>query len=103
MGEPRHCAGTDATAGVWDIALIERRCPPMLRTPSPAMTQDQIRDRINPPPHSVAIGIACGVGAAVFWAAGFVAARHGIDIGFSPFDIALHRFVWSAPLLIPLF
>jgi drug/metabolite transporter (DMT)-like permease len=52
---------------------------------------------------TTAIGIACGVGAAVFWAAGFAAARHGIDIGFSPFDIALHRFVWSAPLLIPLF
>ena len=48
-------------------------------------------------------GILCGVGAAVFWAAGFAATRHGIDIGFSPFDIVLHRFLWSAVLLLPLF
>jgi drug/metabolite transporter (DMT)-like permease len=48
-------------------------------------------------------GILCGVGAAVFWAAGFVATRHGIDIGFSPFDIVLHRFLWSAVILLPLF
>ena len=27
------------------------------------------------------IGVLCGAGAAVLWAAGFVAARHGIDIG----------------------
>jgi drug/metabolite transporter (DMT)-like permease len=53
--------------------------------------------------NSVAIGIACGVGAAVFWAGGFAAARHGIEAGFSPFDIALHRFIWSALLLLPLF
>jgi drug/metabolite transporter (DMT)-like permease len=52
---------------------------------------------------SVAIGILCGVGAAVFWGTGFVATRHGIDIGFSPFDIVLHRFLWSAILLMPLF
>ncbi len=51
----------------------------------------------------VALGILCGVGAAVFWAAGFVATRHGIDIGFSPFDIVLHRFLWSAVILLPLF
>jgi drug/metabolite transporter (DMT)-like permease len=48
-------------------------------------------------------GILCGVGAAVFWAAGFVATRHGIDAGFSPFDIVLHRFLWSAVILLPLF
>lgn len=48
-------------------------------------------------------GILCGVGAAVFWAAGFAATRHGLDIGFSPFDIVLHRFLWSAVLLLPLF
>jgi drug/metabolite transporter (DMT)-like permease len=48
-------------------------------------------------------GILCGIGAAVFWAAGFVATRHGIDAGFSPFDIVLHRFLWSALILLPLF
>ena len=40
---------------------------------------------------TTAIGIACGAGAAVFWAAGFVGARHGIDIGFSPADLTFHR------------
>src|SRR5687767_4212782 len=48
-------------------------------------------------------GIRCGVGAAVFWAARFTATRHGIDIGLSPFDIVLHRFLWSAVILLPLF
>jgi drug/metabolite transporter (DMT)-like permease len=52
---------------------------------------------------TTALGIVCGVGAVVFWAAGFTAARHGIDVGFTPFDIVLHRFAWSAILLLPLF
>ena len=51
---------------------------------------------------AAAAGIACGVGAAVFWAAGFVAARHGISAGFSPADIALHRFVWAGFAFLPL-
>src|SRR5207344_1735465 len=60
-------------------------------------------DRTNPnPPHAIAIGIACGVGAAVFWAAGFVAARHGIDIGFTPADITFHRCFWAGVVLMPL-
>jgi drug/metabolite transporter (DMT)-like permease len=49
-----------------------------------------------------ATGIACGAGAALFWAAGFVAARHGIAIGFSPADIAIHRFVWAGLVFLPL-
>ncbi len=53
--------------------------------------------------HRTSIGIACGVGAVVFWAAGFTAARHAIDVGFTPFDILVHRFAWSAVLLLPLF
>ena len=36
------------------------------------------------------------------WAAGFVAAKHGVAIGFSPADLALHRFLWSGMLLMPL-
>jgi len=48
------------------------------------------------------IGVACGVGAAVFWAAGFVAARHGIAIGLGPADMALHRYLWSGLALLPL-
>ena len=54
------------------------------------------------PSHSIAIGIACGAGAAVFWAAGFVAARHGIDIGFTPADLTFHRCFWAGVVLLPL-
>jgi drug/metabolite transporter (DMT)-like permease len=52
-------------------------------------------------PSAIAVGIGCGVGAAVFWAAGFVAARHGIAIGLSPADMALHRYVWAGLALLP--
>jgi drug/metabolite transporter (DMT)-like permease len=48
------------------------------------------------------MGIACGVGAAVFWAAGFVAARHGIDAGFTPADLTFHRNFWAGLVLLPL-
>ena len=47
------------------------------------------------------VGILCGVGAALFWAIGFVAARHGIAAGFSPVDIVLHRFVWAGLVFLP--
>jgi drug/metabolite transporter (DMT)-like permease len=50
----------------------------------------------------VVLGVACGTGAALFWAAGFVAARHGIAVGFSPADIVVHRFVWAGVLCLPL-
>jgi drug/metabolite transporter (DMT)-like permease len=49
-----------------------------------------------------AAGIACGAGAALFWAAGFAAARHGILIGYSPADLALHRFAWAGLVFLPL-
>ena len=48
-----------------------------------------------------AIGISCGAGAALFWAAGFAAARHGIAIGYSPADLALHRFAWAGFVFLP--
>jgi drug/metabolite transporter (DMT)-like permease len=47
------------------------------------------------------VGALCGAGAAASWAAGFVAARHGVLIGLAPADIALHRFVWAGLLLLP--
>ncbi len=50
---------------------------------------------------NVLIGTLCGIGAAFGWAAGFVAAKHGITIGFSPADLAFHRFFWSGLLLTP--
>ncbi len=52
--------------------------------------------------HSILIGVLCGTGAAFGWAAGFVAAKHGITVGFSAADLALHRFFWSGLLLMPL-
>ena len=50
----------------------------------------------------ILIGVLCGTGAALGWAAGFVAAKHGVAVGFSPADLALHRFLWSGLLLMPL-
>ena len=47
------------------------------------------------------IGVLCGCGAALGWAAGFVAAKHGVQVGFSPADLAFHRFFWSGLLLLP--
>ena len=49
----------------------------------------------------ILVGVFCGAVAALGWAAGFVAAKHGISIGFSPADLAFHRYVWSGLLLIP--
>ena len=43
----------------------------------------------------------CGAGSALFWAFGFVAARHGVLVGMSPLVLALHRFVWPGFALIP--
>ena len=49
----------------------------------------------------ILIGTLCGMGAAFGWAAGFVAAKHGITVGFTPADLAFHRFFWSSLLLLP--
>jgi drug/metabolite transporter (DMT)-like permease len=46
-------------------------------------------------------GLLCGVGAALFWALGFVAAKQGITVGLSPLVIALHRYVWPGLALLP--
>ena len=48
------------------------------------------------------IGIVCGTLAAFAWAAGFVVAKHGIQVGFSPADLAFHRFFWSGLLMLPM-
>ena len=50
----------------------------------------------------ILVGTLCGIGAAAGWAAGFVAAKHGVSVGFSPADLAFHRFFWSGLLLMPL-
>jgi len=49
-----------------------------------------------------ALGVLCGTGAALCWALGFVAARHGIDAGVPPPMIALHRYLWTGLVLLPL-
>src|SRR5579863_10734908 len=51
---------------------------------------------------ATARGLLCGIGAALFWALGFVAARQGINAGMSPLAIALHRFIWPGLILLPL-
>jgi len=51
---------------------------------------------------ATARGIACGAGAALCWALGFVAARQGVTSGLSPLVIALHRFAWPGLALLPL-
>jgi len=58
--------------------------------------------RLAPRLSATAAGVACGTGAALFWAGGFVAARHGIAVGFSPADIAFHRFVWAGLAFLPM-
>jgi drug/metabolite transporter (DMT)-like permease len=52
--------------------------------------------------HSLLIGVLCGTGAALGWAAGFVAAKHGIEVGFSPADLAFHRYFWTGIFLLPM-
>jgi drug/metabolite transporter (DMT)-like permease len=52
--------------------------------------------------YATAWGVACGAGAALFWAFGFVAARQGVTSGLSPLVIALHRFMWPGLALLPL-
>src|SRR5215469_4295889 len=64
---------------------------------SPALTAPFSASR-----HPTALGVTCGAGAALCWALGFVAARHGILIGMSPLVLALHRYVWPGLALIPL-
>jgi drug/metabolite transporter (DMT)-like permease len=55
----------------------------------------------TPGAKTIILGVACGAGAATFWACGLVAARHGIAVGLSPFDIALHRYVWAGFVFLP--
>src|SRR5262245_47322395 len=47
------------------------------------------------------VGVLCGAGAALCWAAGFVAVRRGLDAGLTPADIAVHRFAWVGLALLP--
>ncbi len=52
--------------------------------------------------NAILAGVACGTGASLCWAAGFAGVRHGLDIGFSATDLAVHRFLWSGLAFLPL-
>lgn len=52
-------------------------------------------------PSQIAVGVLCGAGAALGWAAGLAMALHGIRIGLAPTDLVLHRYVWLGLLLLP--
>ena len=53
-------------------------------------------------PTPALLGVACGVGAALCWALGFVATRHGLKLGFTPADLLMHRYLWSGIAFLPL-
>ncbi len=48
------------------------------------------------------LGVICGLAAALFWAFGFAATRHGLKVGFTPVDLLVHRYVWSGIAFLPL-
>ncbi len=48
------------------------------------------------------LGIACGAGAALCWAFGFAATRHGLVAGLTPADLLMHRYLWSGLVFLPL-
>jgi drug/metabolite transporter (DMT)-like permease len=51
--------------------------------------------------NSIAAGITCGTTASLFWATGFVGTRHGLNAGFSPADLTIHRYLWSGLAFFP--
>lgn len=66
------------------------------------MTPEIRASAASPSKRNVLLGVLCGMGAAVFWASGFVAIRHGIEIGFTPADLTFHRCFWAGVFLLPL-
>jgi drug/metabolite transporter (DMT)-like permease len=52
--------------------------------------------------NSTVVGVTCGIGASLFWAAGFAGIRHGLNAGFSPADLMIHRSLWSGIALLPI-
>jgi drug/metabolite transporter (DMT)-like permease len=68
---------------------------------------DSPTDRSKIPTHTsdgkaALLGVLSGLGAALFWALGFVAAKHGLNVGFTPADLLMHRFLWSGVAFLPL-
>lgn len=54
------------------------------------------------PLSTLVLGLGCGIATVLFWAAGLVAAKHGIANGLGPAEIAFHRNVWVGLALLPL-
>jgi drug/metabolite transporter (DMT)-like permease len=79
------------------FAMARVASPAYVRLFGARMHQPVTSSRFSP----TVIGVACGAGAALCWAAGLVSARHGIAIGLSPLDITLHRFVWAGLAFLP--
>jgi drug/metabolite transporter (DMT)-like permease len=51
--------------------------------------------------NSITVGIICGTGASLCWAAGFAGTRYGLNAGFSPADLTVHRFLWFGLAMLP--
>lgn len=68
------------------------------------MSERSASAKIPAPPdtNAILLGGACGLGAALCWALGFVATRHGLKVGFTPVDLLMHRFLWSGIAFLPL-
>ena len=47
------------------------------------------------------LGLGCGVATVLCWAVGLVAAKHGIDAGLGPTEIAFHRNIWVGLCILP--
>jgi drug/metabolite transporter (DMT)-like permease len=82
------------------------RSIPARLLPEPAILQKYSQPMPDPTPakpklSTLALGLACGIATVVCWAAGLVAAKHGIANGLGPADIAFHRNVWAGLLLLP--
>lgn len=80
--------------------LSEQNCPFSATHARDFAVDDKAQPAAGP--SGILIGTLCGIGATLGWAAGFVAAKHGVSIGFAPADLAFHRFFWSGLLLMPL-
>jgi drug/metabolite transporter (DMT)-like permease len=77
-----------------DRAPHDRRRNSILRAPDPP-TAGAAKEP------AIALGVLCGIGAALGWAVGFVAVKRGLHAGLTPADIAFHRFVWAGLVLTP--
>jgi drug/metabolite transporter (DMT)-like permease len=51
--------------------------------------------------NTITVGIICGTGASLCWAAGFAGTRYGLNAGFSPADLTVHRFLWFGLAMLP--